>query len=576
MLKQDEEKFPIEQTFSDHSVGAIEETSKGGWSNFIDSFKPLPQIEVDPNLSDIEKANILSAKSPLQRSLKSRHIQMISIGGAIGTGLFVGSGSALSSGGPASLLIAYFITGIMIFCTVHALGELAVTFPVSGSFNQYNSRFVSPSWGFAMAWNYVMQWIVTLPLELVAASITIKFWNSKINSAAWVSIFYVLIVGINFFGVKGYGEAEFIFSLIKVIAVVGFIILSVILVSGGGPSHEVIGARYWHDPGPFHSGFKGLCTVFVTAAFSFSGTELCGLTAAETENPRKTLPRATKQVFWRITLFYLVSLTMVGFLVGYNDDRLLGSSSVDIASSPFVIAIRDNGIKVLPTIMNVVILVAVLSVGNSAVFASSRTIASLAQQGFGPKWFGYIDRAGRPLVGVGITLLVGLLCFLAASSKQDEVFTWLMALSGLSSIFTWGSICFCHIRFRRALAVKGRGTDELPFTSGAGIWGSYFGTLLNSLVLVSQFWIALFPVGEPPNAKVFFEAYLTVPVVIFLYLFHVIWKRKQFVLFFRAKDIDVDTGRRETDIEVLKAEIAEEKAYIKSRSIFFRFYKFWC
>ncbi len=290
------------------SEGGVTEIQQvGKWQAFKDSFKQYEYEAVDPSLSDVEKAAIATTRSPLARKLKNRHIQMIAIGGAIGTGLFIGSGGALATGGPAGLLIAWLLIGIMIYCTVQALGELAVAFPISGAFSVFSSRFISPSWGFAMGWNYALQWLIVLPLELVAASITIHYWNSKINSVAWVAIFYVFIVAINFFGVKGYGEAEFIFSIIKVIAVVGFIFLGVILVCGGGPQGGYIGGKYWHHPGAFAHGFKGVCSVFVTAAFSFGGTELVGLAAAETENPRKSLPKATKQVFWRITLFYIIS-----------------------------------------------------------------------------------------------------------------------------------------------------------------------------------------------------------------------------------------------------------------------------
>src|SRR6201996_3438534 len=185
--------------------------------------------------------------------------------------------------------------------------------------------------------------MAVLPLEIVAATLTIEFWNhGRINNDAWVAIFLFLIIGINLFGVKGYGEAEFVFSIIKVIAIIGFIILGVVLNVGGGPDGEYIGARYWVDPGAFNNGFKGLCSVFVTAAFAFAGTELVGLAAAETSNPRKSLPRAAKQVFWRITLFYIVSLTLVGLLVPYTDARLLGGdSTADAKASPFVIAIQN-------------------------------------------------------------------------------------------------------------------------------------------------------------------------------------------------------------------------------------------
>jgi len=268
------------------------------------------------------------------------------------------------------------LTGIMMYCTVQSLGELCVAFPVSGSFVQYNTRFISPAWGFCMAWNYALQWLVVLPLELVAAAITIDYWNSTISSAAWVTIFLVTVTFINVFGVKGYGEAEFIFSFLKVLAIVGYIILGIVINCGGGPKGGYIGGKYWSNPGAFAAGFKGVCAVFVTSAFSFAGTELCGLAAAETENPRKSLPSATKQVFWRIALFYIISLTLVGVNVPYTDPRLLGNSGA--AASPFVISIQNAGIKGLPSVMNAVIMIAVLSVANSAVYGASRTIASLA------------------------------------------------------------------------------------------------------------------------------------------------------------------------------------------------------
>ena len=549
--------------------------SKGMFRDFLDSFKRLDFGEIDPNMTDLERANYIAAQSPLQRSLKNRHVQMIAIGGAIGTGLFVGSGTALRTGGPASLIICYFLIGTMIFSTVQALGELAVAFPVAGSFLSLNSRFISPMWGFCMAWNYSLQWLIVMPLELVAASITIRYWNAEINSAAWVVIFYVLIVFINIFGVKGYGEAEFIFSTIKVIAVVAFIILGIVLNCGGGPRGGYIGGKYWYDPGAFHHGFKGLCGVFVTAAFSFSGTELVGLTSAETENPRKTLPSATKQVFWRITLFYMVSLTIIGLLVPYNDPRLLSSSSSDAAASPFVIAIRNAGISGLPSVMNVVILIAVLSVANSAVFACSRTLASLADQGFGPKCFGYIDRKGRPIVGVAISLAFGLLCFLAASPKEATVFAWMMAISGLSSIFTWGSICFMHVRFRMALKAQGRSTDELTFVALTGVWGSVWGTILNCLVLCAEFWVSLFPTNKA-DAYHFFENYLNAVVVVALVAFFLVWKKFNVILLVKSTEADLDTGRRVEDMDLLKQEIAEEKAYIASKPFYYKIYKVWC
>lgn len=567
---------------SNGSAVSIDETGSGSkWQDFKDSFKRVKPIEVDPNLSEAEKVAIITAQTPLKHHLKNRHLQMIAIGGAIGTGLLVGSGTALRTGGPASLLIGWGSTGTMIYAMVMALGELAVIFPISGGFTTYATRFIDESFGYANNFNYMLQWLVTLPLEIVSASITVNFWGTDPKYRdGFVALFWLAIVIINMFGVKGYGEAEFVFSFIKVITVVGFIILGIILNCGGGPTGGYIGGKYWHDPGAFAGDtpgakFKGVCSVFVTAAFSFAGSELVGLAASESVEPRKSVPKAAKQVFWRITLFYILSLLMVGLLVPYNDKSLIGASSVDAAASPFVIAIKTHGIKGLPSVVNVVILIAVLSVGNSAIYACSRTIVALAEQRFLPEIFSYVDRKGRPLVGIAVTSAFGLIAFVAASKKEGEVFNWLLALSGLSSLFTWGGICICHIRFRKALAAQGRGLDELSFKSPTGVWGSYWGLFMVIIMFIAQFYVALFPVGDSPSAEGFFEAYLSFPLVMVMYIGHKIYKRN-WKLFIPAEKMDIDTGRREVDLDLLKQEIAEEKAIMATKPRWYRIWNFWC
>ena len=494
-----------------------------------------------------------------------------------GTGLFVGSGSALAHGGPASLVISFTLIGVMLFCTVHALGEMAVIFPVAGSFSSFSTRFLDPAWGFAMGWNYALQWLAILPLEIVAATLTIEFFNhGKINNDAWVSIYLVLIISINLFGVLGYGEAEFVFSIIKVVAVIGWIILGVILNCGGGTNGGYIGGKYWHDPGAFKNGFKGLCSTFVTAAFAFAGTELVGLAAAETANPRKSLPTAIKQVFWRITLFYVVSLTLVGLLVPYTDPHLLsGSSGADATASPFVIAIKNAGIIGLPAVMNVVIMVAVCSVGNSSIYGSSRTLAALAEQGQAPQIFAYIDRRGRPLVGIAFASSLGFLAFLAGSNRQEDAFNWMLAISGLSSIFTWGSICLAHIRFRKGWRVQGHSLDELAFRSQPGIVGSWLGFILNVLLLIAQFWTAFAPIGYQHMSAAelvqnFFQAYLAVPIVIACYIPYKICFKTPII---RSHEMDLHHGLRELNLGEL---IDDEKAEREQWPAWRKLYKFLC
>ncbi|KAF3906033.1 hypothetical protein ABW21_db0206175 [Orbilia brochopaga] len=549
-------------------------------SRLIDDFRPHPSLYERERTHvrkfggnyDVEVANFNVAGSPLARKLKGRHLQMIAIGGSIGSGLFVGAGTALATGGPGALLLAYFLLGIMLYCTVHALGELSITFPIAGSFAVYSSRFMDPAWGFAMGWNYAVSWLITIPLEVVAATIALQFWGTTLPIAVWIAIFWVIIIGLNMFGVKGYGEGEFVFSIIKVIAVISFIILGIILNIGGGPGGSYLGGRFWHSPGAFANGFKGLCNVFANAAFSFSGAELVGMAAAETANPRKSLPSAVKQVFWRITLFYIVSLSLVGVIVPYDDPRLFGESSVDVRASPFVIAILNAGIKILPDVMNIVILVAVLSVGNSAVFGASRTLVSLAEQGQAPKMFAYVDRKGRPLVGIAAAGMFGLLSFIGVGSPniQNDMFTWLLATCGLSVIFTWTSICICHIRFRKAWKLHGHSIQELPFTSQAGLLGSWIGLVLNILVLCTQLWISIFPLGKKPSPVTFFSTYLCVPIVLLCFAGYKIWFRTSWV---KLEDIDLGTGRRELDLAALLADEREERA---SWPAWKRVYKLFC
>lgn len=534
--------------------------------------------EVSEGGSFVEDIN----NTNLNKDLSVRHLLTLAVGGAIGTGLFVNSGASLTTGGPASLVIGWVIVSTCLFTVINSLGELAAAFPVVGGFNVYITRFIDPSFAFAVNLNYLAQWLVLLPLELVAASITIKYWNDKINSDAWVAIFYTAIAIANMLDVKSFGETEFILSMVKILAIIGFSILGIVLTCGGGPHGGYIGGKYWHNPGAFvghtsGSKFKGLCSVFVTAAFSYSGIEMTAVSAAESRNPKETIPKAAKRTFWLITVSYVCILTLVGCLVPYNDPRLLnGSSSVDAAASPLVIAIENGGIKGLPSLMNAIILIAIVSVANSAVYACSRCMVSMAHIGNLPMFLSKVDRRGRPLNAILLTLFFGLLSFIAASDKQAEVFTWLSALSGLSTIFCWMAINMSLVRFRDSMKVKNRSLDELPFISQTGIWGAWYGIIVLFLVLVASFWTSLFPVGSSSaSAKSFFEGYLSLPILIACYIGHKLWKRNWRILT-PLEEMDIDSGRRVLDAETREEERRIEQEYLANASFFRRFVHIWC
>lgn len=531
----------------------------------IDSFKP-------PLDGSFDTGN-------LKRTLKARHLIMIAVGGSIGTGLFIGSGQALATGGPLAVIIGWAIAGSQIVGTIHGLGEITVRFPVVGAFANYSTRFLDPSISFVVSLIYVIQWFFVLPLEIIASAITVQYWNSSIDPVVWVAIFYGVIVSINLFGARGFGEAEFVFSTIKAITICGFVILCIILICGGGPEHEYIGTRYWHNPGCLSNGFKGVLSVLVVASYSLGGTEMTCLASGETDP--KELPSAIKQVFWRILFFFLASLTLVGFLVPYTDPNLLGGSSVN--NSPFVIAIKLHNIKVLPSIVNAVILISILSVGNSCIYASSRTLCSMAHQHLLPRWFGYIDRAGRPLAGIIINSLFGLLAFLVKSSSVTVVFDWLMAIAGLATCIVWLSINISHVRFRLAMKAQGKSLDELEFVSAVGIYGSIYSGIVNFLILVAQFYCALWPIGGwtdgKSRAKSFFQNYLCALIMIFLFVCHKVYYRCSTGHWWEIvplKDIDLETDRKNTDIEIIKQEIIERKRYIDSKPWYIRYCHYWC
>lgn len=511
------------------------------------------QFSVDPD----DTAIVTEDQNALHRSLKGRHMQMIAIGGAIGAGLFIGSGGAFQTGGPAAVLIGFSIVGVMIYLMMQALAELAVMYPVNGAFTMYVCRFIDPSWGFAVGWDYAINWLTVLPFEISAACNIIHYWpgSEGINNSAWIVPLLLALVVIQFFGVKGYAEVEFALSLLKIIACIGFMIFGIIVNVGGVPTDDrgYIGGRYWTAPyHAFLNGFHGFCTVFVTASFAYNGTELTGLAAAETMNPRKEIPRASKQVVWRIGLFYIVNLLLIGLIVPSEMNDLYTAEGSNSRHSPFVIAIQMARVKALPSIFNAIILIAVLSVANSCTFGSTRTIQALAANGMGPQLFAYVDKKGRPVVVIILQLLFGCLAFINLAPDGGVIFNWLLSLAGLSGFFVYGSIALAHIRFRRAWKANGHTLEELPFKAVFGIWGSYVCLIINILCIVAQFYVALYPVGPPSgylNAEAFFQAFLSAPLTLFLYL---VWKVYSWFarpdhrpLYIKTRDIDIYTGMRE-------------------------------
>ncbi len=430
------------------------------------------------------KIDQLGNKNQLKRGLKSRHVTMISLGGTNGTGLFLASGGAIAQAGPGGAILAYALIGIMVYFLMTSLGEMAAFMPTSGSFSTYATKFVDPALGFALGWNYWYNWAITIAAEMAAVSLIMKYWFPNSSSFIWTIIFIVIVLTFNMLSVKAYGESEYWFAMIKVVTVIIFIIVSFLMIFGILGGNAPVGfTNLFKGDAPFNGGFMAMFGIFLAAGFSFQGTEMLGITAGETDNPAKSIPKAVKSVFWRIILFYILAIGVISLLIPYTDSRLLSES---VATSPFTIVFENLGLAFAASVMNAIILTAMLSAGNSGLYAASRMLFQLAVEGKAPKLFSKINTRGVPIYALLATLAVGCLSFLASFFGDGVVYIWLLNASGMSGFIAWLGIAISHYRFRRAYVVQGNSLSDLPYVSKFFPFGPLFAFALCMIVVLGQ------------------------------------------------------------------------------------------
>ena len=462
----------------------------------------------------------------LHRGIGSRQLSMIAIGGAIGTGLFFVSGSAIGQSGPGGAMLAYGIMGLAVFCMMQSLGEMATQLPIRGSFETYAERFIDPSFGFAVGWNYWFSWTATLAAELVAGALIVKFWFPHANSSLWAMGFFALLLALNLLSVKAYAEAEYWFSSIKVVTVVIFVAVGGLMIFGMLGS-EAVGFQNWTlaDPksgnhAPFVGGITATLLVFLGAGFAFQGTEGVGLAAAETADPAKNVPKAIRSVFWRILLFYIGAIFVVGCLIPFTNPNLLSADEGHVALSPFTIVFQQ-----LPKVgfyaanlMNAVILSAVLSCGNSSMYVASRMLNAMAHSGKAPRVFAKLNRRGVPATALLFTGLFSALAFFANNVGDHKIYQLFYNASGLSGFIIWLGIAICHLRFRKAWVAQGRRIEDLKFKSKFYPYGPWLAVVLFLIVIFGAN-IGVFQT-ETFSWFDFTTDYLMIPLVIGLYFGH--------------------------------------------------------
>ncbi|MCM2534743.1 amino acid permease [Neobacillus pocheonensis] len=431
---------------------------------------------------DVAEQSVQEEKK-LKRALKSRHLTMISIGGAIGTGLFLGSGAAISQAGPGGALFAYLFIGAMVYFVMTSLGELSAFMPTSGAFSTYGTKFIDPAFGFALGWTYWFSWAMTIAVELTASTMVMKFWFPHSPSFIWSFSFLALIFLLNYLSVKGYGEGEYWFSLIKVAAIVIFIVIGLLMIFGimGG---EAIGFKnFTVGKAPFSGGILGTFAIFLAAGFSFQGTEIVGVAAGESENPAKTIPKAVKSIFWRILIFYVLAIFVVGLIIPYTNPNLQSS---DIMVSPFTLVFKKAGLAFAAALMNAVILTAILSAGNSSLYASTRMLYAMAKEGQAPRIFAKLNKRGVPFAAIILTTIIGMLAFFSSIFGDGVVYVWLMNAVGITGFIFWLGISASHYRFRKAYVAQGYSLDKLPYRAKWYPFGPIFALAVGLLVTLGQ------------------------------------------------------------------------------------------
>ncbi|KAL9944642.1 hypothetical protein D7B24_005409 [Verticillium nonalfalfae] len=481
-----------------------------------------------------------------QRHLRDYQVTMIGFCSGIGTGLFIGTGSAYAQAGPAGLLLAYIIVGAVLWCVMQSIGELATLIPTAGTFPHWATRFIDPAVGFSLAISYGYCYTISIAAEASASAILVAYWTDM-TPAVIITISLVLILAINLLNVRWYGEVEVFSGSVKVLCFLGLILVSIVITSGGGPTGEAIGFRYWNNPGPFvqyndikgtTGQFLGVLSAFVNASFSFIGVETVVICAAESINPHKAIPKSTSRVTYRIGLFYILGALLIGIIVDPRNPDLISDAGNGNAS-PWVIAIRQAGISILPSIVNACILVSAWSAGLSYCWVGSRMIVAMTTDGQLPSFFGRTWSNGVPYVAVITAWLFGPLAYLSlGSGGAGQAFTWLLNLSTVSGLIAWATLCFCYIRFHRAMKVQGISRDTLPWKSPFQPYTAWFGFIGATIIT----FVAGFPVFLKGNWSTadFIASYISIPIFIVPIIGWKLWHKTKFQ---RAATIDLWSGR---------------------------------
>ncbi|WWD22653.1 hypothetical protein CI109_107146 [Kwoniella shandongensis] len=501
------------------------------------------QDETDVNILSVED-NVPSTQAHLARRLGSRHMQMIAFGGVIGSGFFVSLGSGYHTAGPAGLLISFSLVGLLLWMVMQAIGEMSAFVPISGSFMAFASRFIDESVGFAIGWGYWFLWATIGISEYNTMTILLSYWNTHIPAYGWILMFNVFFLIICSRGVRFFGELEVILCVAKMFFILLVMLGSILIAAGAIGDGPVLGFQYWRDPGSFANGVAGVFKTLPLAANFMVGSEMLGTTAGESSSPARDVPKAAKQVVWRILFVFIIGIILQGMIVPYDEPQLLSGSN-PTSRAMIAIAMNRVGVSGIGHVVTAFCLIANISALNGTMFIASRALANLGHIGHGPKFLAKTSKNNVPVYGVIITNTLALLSLLNQASGPAVLFTWLVNISGVLAFFAWMTICLAHIRFRIALKRQNVPLSALPWTaplqpyiSYVGLAGSIFFTLISG-------WTSFL---KPFDIISFLQAYIIIPVFFILVIGFKLVRKNPWVDLSTA---DVTTGRSLWDPEEL-------------------------
>ena len=403
--------------------------------------------------------------APLKRAMSTRHLVMISLGGAIGTGLFLGSGEVIAQTGPVGAIISYVLGGLIAYAVMLCLGELAVHMPESGSFGTYARNYIGPGTGYTVTWLYWLTWAATLGTEFTAAALLMQEWFPHVSVWLWTIIFAAVVFGLNMSSTRWFAESEFWLSLVKVLTVIAFILLGLLAIFGilnfngyeSAPLFSNLTAQGWFPQGVFP-----IFATMLIVNFAFSGTELIGVAAGETKDPAKNVPKAINAAIWRLLIFFVGTIVVISALLPH---QMAGLNAEGVSSSPFVTVFTHIGIPYAEDIIRFVIITALLSAANSGLFAASRMMWSLSDKKQLPAVFSKVNHRGIPFVAVVVTMLGALPGLLSEQFAPETIFKNLLGVAAFTMVIVWMSICLSQFNFRRQWYKQGHSAKDLGFAA---------------------------------------------------------------------------------------------------------------